>query len=161
MILVALAASPLGNIVQQRFDIASESNNARSALYEVAIDVTQDRPLTGWGAPIEIAGLWKEVGTHGLVWFVMVSYGFPGFVLLLAWMVGMLVSSAPCAPNPIALWAHVSIVVFVVQTPIYGLLPQIMIVGLASAVALRAQQLGELPPPEPPSPNRWRLSSVG
>ena len=108
----------------------------------------------------QVAAFDTAVGTHGLVWFVMVCYGFPGLALLLAWMVGMLISSAR-APNPIALWAHVAIVVFVVQTPIYGLLPQIMIVGLASAVALRAQQLGELPPPEPPSPNRGRLSSVG
>jgi hypothetical protein len=141
LVVVILAATALGSIVQQRFEIASESNNARTALYEVAFDAAQDRPLFGWGAPIEVAGLWKEVGTHGLLWFVMVCYGFPGLVFLLLWIAGMLVSSAR-APNATALWAHAAIVVFLVQIPIYGLLPQIMVVGIAIAIVQRAQRFG-------------------
>jgi O-antigen ligase len=133
-----LAATALGDTVQQRFEISSESNNARTALYEVAFEAAQDSPLVGWGAPIEVAGLWKEVGTHGLVWYAMVAYGFPGLVMLLAWMVTAFVASAR-APNATSLWAHVAIVVFIVQTPIYGLLPQVVIVGIAAAIAMRAR----------------------
>ena len=129
--------------MQQRFEIASESNNARSALYEVAFERRRQRPLAGSAAPIDVAACGSDVGTHGLIWFVMVAYGFPGFLLLAAWMIAHVLSSTMPAPNPIALWAHVAIVVFIVQSPIYGLLPQLTIVGLGRPrIALRAQQLG-------------------
>jgi O-antigen ligase len=137
----ALAATALGDVVKQRFEIAGESNNARSALYEVAYDITKERPLTGYGAPLEVDGLWREVGTHGLIWFVMVCYGFPGAFFLLAWAVAMLISSAR-APNQTALWAHVAIVVFAIQIPIYGLLPQLVLMGIVAAISVRAQALG-------------------
>jgi O-antigen ligase len=137
----ALAATALGDVVQQRFEIAGESNNARSALYEVAFDITKEQPVTGYGAPLEVDGLWREVGTHGLIWFVMVCYGFPGAILLVAWVLAMLVSSAR-APNQIALWSHVAIVVFAIQIPIYGLLPQLVLMGIVAAISVRAQGLG-------------------
>jgi polysaccharide biosynthesis protein PslJ len=135
----ALAATKLGDTVQQRFDIASESNNTRSELYSFAFNAAKERPLVGYGAPIKADGLWKEVGTHGLVWFVMVSYGFPALIFLLAWMLLMFIATAR-APNPTALWAHVAIVVFIVQAPIYGLLPQLVLIGIAAAIAARAQR---------------------
>jgi O-antigen ligase len=137
----ALAATALGDVVQQRFEIAGESNNARSALYEVAFDITKEQPLTGYGAPLEVDGLWREVGTHGLIWFVMVCYGFPGAIFLLAWALLMLCTSAR-APNQMALWAHVAIVVFAIQIPIYGLLPQLVLMGIVAAISVRAQALG-------------------
>jgi polysaccharide biosynthesis protein PslJ len=140
VVLGTLTATTLGDVVSERFEIASESNNARGALYDVAIKAAEERPVVGWGAPVEVDGLWREVGTHGLLWFVMVCYGFPGLILLLAWMAGMLFASAR-APNPIALWAHVAVVVFVIQVPIYGLLPQLVLIGTAAAVSYRAQRL--------------------
>jgi polysaccharide biosynthesis protein PslJ len=143
LVVGVLAATALGDTVQQRFEISSDSNNARTALYEVAYDTAQQSPLLGWGAPVDVAGLWKEVGTHGLVWFVMVAYGFPGLFFLLAWMVFLVASSAR-APNAIALWAHVAIVVFIVQTPVYGLLPQVVLVGIAAAIAMRGRDLTEV-----------------
>ena len=43
------------------------------------------------------------------------------------------------APNPIALWSHVAIVVFIIQVPIYGLQPQLALVGIAAGLGIRAQ----------------------
>jgi polysaccharide biosynthesis protein PslJ len=135
----ALAATKLGDTVQQRFVIASESNNTRSALYSFAFNAAKERPLVGYGAPIKADGLWKDVGTHGLVWFVMVAYGFPALIFLLGWMVFLFIATVR-APNQTALWAHVAIVVFIVQAPIYGLLPQLVLIGIAAAIAARAQK---------------------
>ena len=135
----ALAVTTLGNTVQQRFEIASESNATRSQLYQVAFDAMKARPLVGYGGPIN-GGLWRDVGTHGLVWFVMVAYGLPGLVLLLLWMITMFVATMP-APNPVALWSHVAIVVFIIQVPIYGLQPQLALVGIAAGLGIRAQAM--------------------
>jgi O-antigen ligase len=148
-----LAVTTLGNTVQQRFEIASESNSARSALYEVAFDAMKSRPLVGYGAPID-GGLWRDVGTHGLVWFVMVAYGLPGFILLLLWMIAVFLATLP-APNPIALWSHVAIIVFIVQVPIYGLQPQLALVGIAAGLGIRAQAAHARKPKSVPRPLEW------
>ena len=70
----------------------------------------------------------------------MVAYGLPGLVLLLLWMITMFVATIP-APNPVALWSHVAIVVFIIQVPIYGLQPQLALVGIAAGLGIRAQAM--------------------
>ena len=142
----ALAVTTLGNTVQQRFEIASESNATRSQLYQVAFDAMKARPLVGYGGPIN-GGLWRDVGTHGLVWFVMVAYGLPGLVLLLLWMITMFVATIP-ASNPVALFTR-AIVVFIIKNADLRLQPQLALVGIAAG-------LGYAQADAPASATPWR-----
>jgi hypothetical protein len=130
-----LILTPLGATVDNKFNNQGESNETRSELYEAAFAGAKDSPLVGWGAPVDI-GLFKQVGTHGLLWYMMFVHGFPALVLLLAFVVVALAATAR-APTPTALFAHVAVVVFAVQVPYYGLLPQIVVVGLAIGICVR------------------------
>ena len=64
-------------------------------------------------------------------------------------MIAVFLATMP-APNPIALWSHVAIVVFIIQVPIYGLQPQLALVGIAAGLGIRAQAArARKPKPEP------------
>ncbi len=135
LVVNALLLTPLGTTVAERFQDQEASNETRSSLYEAAFDYTKESPLVGWGAPIDV-GLYRQVGSHGLLWYVMFVHGFPAVMLLLAFTVFALAATAR-APTPTALFAHISVVIFAIQLPYYGLLPQIVVTGLAIAVCWR------------------------
>ena len=101
-----------------------------------------------------MVGSRRDVDTHGLVWFVMVADGLPGFILLLLWMIAVFLATMP-APNPIVPWSHVAIVVFIIQVPIYGLQPQLALVGIAAGLGIRAQAAWCVQELKPSSHNRW------
>ena len=139
---------PWATSVQQRFEIASESNTARSELYQVAFE-REERPTHRLGcAPIEVPGLWREVGTHGLVWFVDgLRTGSRGSPAARCGWSAMLISSTR-APNPIALWAHVAIVVFVIQSA------DLRVAAAAHARRYRGRGCGSAPSTRRASRNR-------
>ncbi len=138
LLVVVTLATPLHQSISSRFSGAEASNETRSRLYETAIEKSKDSPLLGNAAPESVAD-GPAIGTHGLLWYVMFSHGFPAVILLFALAAGLLASTFR-ARTPTAMAAHLAIVVFVIQIPIYGLLPQIVLVGAAAGIAWREQR---------------------
>jgi O-antigen ligase len=130
-----VAVTPLDSVVQARLNGADASNQTRASLYELAWEKTQQSPFVGYGEPVANPPD-PPIGTHGLVWYAMVAHGIPGFVLLAVALVALLVGSFR-ARTARALWIHSVVLICIVQAPFYGLLPQIVLVGLAAGLCWR------------------------
>lgn len=135
---VAFVATPLGTIVQDRLVSAEDSNDSRAHIYEDAWNGALDSPLAGNGAP-RPTHYYKgspPVGTHGLIWYLMFCHGFVGLALFTTWMFTELVRSGS-PPTSEAWWSHLTIFICVVQIPFYGLIPHVVLLGMAVGVAHR------------------------
>lgn len=134
---VVVVLTPLGTVVATRLAGAEASNSTRENLYGLAWERTQESPLIGHGEPVANAPD-PPIGTHGLVWYAMVAHGLPGFALLVIALVALLVGSFG-ARTRTGIWVHAAIVIGVIQTPFYGLLPQIVVLGVAAGVCWREE----------------------
>lgn len=138
---LVLTITPLGGLVSTRID-TGHSNEDRLELVLDAVDGTLERPLFGWGAPRPNDRNLPSVGTHGQAWFVMFSYGFVGA----AGYIGTLFSLAWYTrkqSTPAGMWAHVVIVIGIVQLPYYLHVPhQMFTMLMAAAIALRLKEHG-------------------
>lgn len=149
--LTGFAVTPLGGIVETRIE-TGHSNDDRFELATDAIDGARERPLFGWGGPRPNDRNLPSVGTHGQAWFVMFSYGFVGFVGYF----GSLASVAWHTRRQASvegLWAHVVIVIGLIQAPFYLHVPHQMFTMLAAAaIAIRLQQSPSITGPVLPHP---------
>ncbi|QXC59134.1 O-antigen ligase family protein [Aquihabitans sp. G128] len=135
---ILLVATPAGSLVQSRLGGSGDSNEARSELYVDSWKGAVDSPLVGNGVPRE-TNYYKNsppVGTHGLLWYLMFIHGFVGLALFLTWL-GIETFRSGLVRTPLGWWAHLSIVITVVELPYYGLLPHIIVLGLAVGIAHR------------------------
>ena len=135
VIAVLVLATPLNTLIGEKFEGAEQSNESRTSVYEAAFEYTLESPYFGYGAPLTQEDA-PPVGTHGLIWYLMFSHGFPALVTLVSWLLVVTMRSAR-APTQTALWAHVCLVIGLVQLPIYGLLPQVVLLGAAAGIAWR------------------------
>ncbi len=138
---MALVATPVGTLVQDRLNNAGteRSNASRSDLYHLAFEGAKESPLIGHGTPERATGALSTlppVGTHGMLWYLMYVHGFVGLGLFLAWL-GSEVLSTGRVRNSITWWAHLSLVIALVEVPFYGLLPQVVLFGVAAGLAHR------------------------
>ena len=127
-----LTFTPLGDRVDERLEIAGESDRTRSGNVAESIEVAGESPIVGHGAPQEGRGR-VPVGTHGLAWYLLVSHGFVGLALMVAWLLQVLVLGAGHS-SPVASAARLTVLLTVLQLPIYGLLPHLPLLGAAAAV---------------------------
>ncbi len=135
---LALALTPLGNLVAERLDAPNTST--RASLYLASVDAAQRSPALGYGAPISSEGLANSnnvsIGTHGQFWTVLVSQGYPGVALFVGFLTLMAWRTRGVADQ--ALWLHAVLVVLLVQLPFYDPLPAGLIIAfLAIALCLR------------------------
>ena len=137
--LLVFAVTPLGGVIETRIE-TGHSNNDRFELATDAISGAQERPLFGWGGPRPNDRNLPSVGTHGQAWFVIFSYGFVGAVgyfgsfAVMAWHTRKQASVE-------GLWAHVVIIIGLIQAPFYLHVPHQMFTMLAAAaLAIRLQQ---------------------
>jgi O-antigen ligase len=128
--------TPLDSFVTARLNNSEASNTTRETVYKEAYAGALEAPILGHGAPVPTESGGPPIGTHGLIWFVMFSFGFPGLILLIATLATLFVSTA-IARTPTALWAHITILVCVTQVAYYGLLPQIVLLGFAAGICWR------------------------
>lgn len=136
LVFTVVLFTPLAGVVSTRLNEAQVSNTDRESVYKQALDGTKESPLVGYGAPASTETGLPPTGTHGLFWYVMFSHGFVGLALLLVAMLTLAFATAK-ARTPTALWAHICIVICITQIPYYGLLPQIVVVGLAGGICWR------------------------
>lgn len=134
---VLLATTPLGSAVTARLSDVENSNTSRASVYRLAWEGALGSPIVGHGAPREVPGsLLPPVGTHGLAWNLMFSFGLVAAGLFLLWLVVEVVRSAP-SRAPRSLWLHLTLVVGLLQLPMYGLLPEVVLLGIVAGLARR------------------------
>ncbi len=134
-----LIATPAGGLVTDKLDKSGQSNDTRSTLYHLAFQGAVDQPLVGHGAPSYAPGLPKgtpPIGTHGLIWYLMYVNGFVGLVLFVGWL-GVEVLRSGRVRTASGWWAHLSLVIALVEVPFYGLLPQVVLFGVAAGISHR------------------------
>ncbi len=130
--------TPLDSVVTARLNNTAASNDTRENVYKEAYAGALASPLYGNGAPAsqDPAAMAPPVGTHGLIWYVMFCHGFPALAMLIVAMFTLFFATM-VARTPVALWAHISILICITQIPYYGLLPQLVVIGIAAGICWR------------------------
>ncbi|MGI9577132.1 MAG: O-antigen ligase family protein [Microthrixaceae bacterium] len=129
--------TPIGDLADTKVDTADDSNDARGLLYQKAVEGAQESPLVGNGAPRRFSPDHPPAGTHGMLWYLLFVHGFVVAGLYVGWLAIELIRSAP-SRSPGSLWFHTAILVAAFQTMIYGMLPQVVLVGITVGLARRA-----------------------
>ena len=133
-----LVFTPAGSLVVDRLDHSEKSNAARSNLYELSWQGAKASPLVGNGVPKAVPNdpTSPPVGTHGLIWYLMFIHGFPALILFLGWLTIEVFRSGRVV-EPLAWWTHLSLVIAFVEMPYYGLLPHVILIGIAAGLSHR------------------------
>ena len=142
VVAVALVATPAGTLVQERLNSSGteRSNESRADLYHLAYQGAQESPLIGNGTPQRAVDnpTLPPVGTHGLIWYLMYVHGFVGLGLFLSWF-GVEVLHSGRIRRSKTWWTHLSLIIALVEVPFYGLLPQVVLFGVAAGLAHREE----------------------
>jgi len=136
---VLLLATPAGQLVGDKLDKSERSNDSRSTLYVEAFHGAVDSPLIGNGGPVRPPDAppgMPPIGTHGMLWYLMFVHGFVGMALFLAWLGGEVLRSGRVRTAD-GWWTHLALVIGLVQVPFYGLLPQVVLFGIAAGLSHR------------------------
>jgi len=156
---VAIAISPLGNLIQQRVSSSHNSNDTRSTLYGQTFSGVNSSPLFGFGSPRAPTNLSYNqdirVGTQGQIYLILYSHGYPGLLFYLGWFAYTLLATLRRRAMDELLWASVIIISFA-EMMVYDFLPVAMyIVMIACALLWRQSALeteAALAPPLQPAP---------
>ncbi len=129
--------SPLSTVIVDRLT-SPPNTTGRENLYTAAIAAALESPLLGYGAPQPSANnpSGPSVGTHGQLWTLMVSHGFPGLALFIGFFAFVLARSRKTSLA--GLWPHAVVVVGLVQMPFYNMVPmQLHLIMIAVALISR------------------------
>lgn len=137
--LVAVVAivlvSPLGTLVGDRFSGSEASNETRASVSSSAVAESMKSPLIGHGAPQSVED-GPPLGTHGLIWYLMYVHGFVGLALFMAWYLGNVKRGLAVSSN-IGLWSTSVFIFGFLLMPIYGMMPMLVVFGVAGAIVWR------------------------
>lgn len=128
---------------------SADSNETRSGLYVETLTEVARSPLIGYGStrPSTVNPDGPPLGTHGQLWAVMFANGYLGAGLYVGFFAAALWRAR--SAEPAQHWAKVSLLIGLLQLPIYGHLPhQLFIMVGAAAVAMWPSTTGD-PVPEP------------
>jgi O-antigen ligase len=136
-LLVAFFLTPLGGLISDRL-AHPHSNQGREALYHEAIDRTEESPLVGYGGPIpsQDSSASPPVGTHSELFFLSISYGIPSVVFFAGWFGLTFLRSSRLGSLP-HFWAHVAILIFLMEAPYYLLEMHIPVAMIIAALLWR------------------------
>jgi len=143
-----LVVSPLGNLAQGRFQHKT-GDTGRLQRDQEAQQRLMQSPLTGFGAPLPSSDPTQSaVGTESMIFLLVFSHGIPGLALWLIWFFYTLFRSARWR-SPWAFWAHVTILIALIQAPYYDLTERLPFMLVAAAIAYREMMRAPEPVPEP------------
>jgi O-antigen ligase len=143
---ILLFATPLGQIISLRLS-HGYGDAERAYLYRSSLELVKESPLVGYGAPVDVGDANISAGTHGQLWTVLVSQGFPGLLFFTAFLVWALWKAS--RPLPLGhpgdrharFWCEIAIFTAIVQMPYYDLLPWgLPIAMIAAGVAWRESE---------------------
>ena len=132
---ILLAASGVMELIVARQD-AVDTTEGRGDLYVETFERTILSPLFGYGGPRQSFTSEISVGTQGMIWDVMFSFGFVGLALFLGFLLGA-VGRSWAAPNLSALWLHSSLIAALVLSVFYGLDRHLTTIGIVATLLLR------------------------
>lgn len=136
--LLLVTLTPIKGLVEDRSE-NQHSNAGRTFLYEETIKLTATSPIIGYGGPRPYGGdkLIPNLGTQGHLWLVMLSQGFVGLGLFLAFLFKMIWATRDGSVT--TFWCHVLLVIAVVQLVVYDMFPvPIHLIFIAAALGLRS-----------------------
>lgn len=137
-LVVSVVATPLNGIVMSRLD-NGHSDGDRTELILDALEGAVERPVFGWGAPRPNDRNLPSVGTHGQIWFVLFSHGFIGGIGYIGALLSLTWRTRR-QPTVTGMWAHVVLIVGLIQLPYYLHVPhQLFTMLTAAALAIRLQ----------------------
>ncbi len=136
-----LVFTPLKNVLITRVD-KNYSDKGRIGRNLVALELAQQSPLLGYGAPqaAEDNPANAAVGTHGQLWLVMISNGIPALLMYMGWLMYLAARSGGRlrTARDIRFWPHLTILMAIFMSPYYELLPlQIHTIMVAAAIIAR------------------------
>jgi hypothetical protein len=153
-------ASGATTVIQDRLTVADDSNETRGNVYVLAYEGSLQSPFIGHGAPRKIPNsTLPPIGTHGLIWYLMYVHGWPALIFFMIWL-GIEVVKSARIRGPDDWWPHLCLIIAGIQVIFYGLLPQIIYIGIAAGLARRNQQRGRLRPAVPPVPSSRALEAA-
>jgi polysaccharide biosynthesis protein PslJ len=114
--------TPLHSIIDARLAHPHSNKGRAEQSLEAARRATQS-PWIGYGAPLpsEDSSIGHNIGTHGQIWLVMFSHGFPALLLYLGWFGLVFLQVRRCRTQE-ELWMHVILLIGILMMPVYGLL---------------------------------------
>jgi polysaccharide biosynthesis protein PslJ len=138
-----IITTPLGSIVSGRLQSKTNSNETRASLYREAVTQVRASPLIGYGSPRpSVKGNAYQnahTGTQGQFFLVLFSNGIPGLLFYMSWFF-LILFRASARERAASFSAHVSILISLVESAVYDLMPTAFcIVTIAAAVAVRAR----------------------
>ena len=116
---IGLAASGLLDAIATRQE-AADTTQGRSELYVETFERTLTSPILGFGSSRPSFTSEINVGTQGMIWEVMFSFGLVGLALFAGFMIGAVVRTWR-APTVTILWLHASLVTACLLSVFYGL----------------------------------------
>ncbi len=154
-IIVALAASPLANVVSSRLD-HPHSNLGRAFLYTTAAKGALDSPLLGWGGPRQAEGSahgiaaaksakcqtcgTAAVGTQGTFWTLLFSNGFVATALYVGFFLGALRRSAR-ETDLLAAAVTLTLILLLFEQFVYDEFPMSLVIAMAAIGLLTRRSL--------------------
>jgi len=154
LILAVVAFSPLGDLATGRFQHKT-GDTGRIQRDQEAQQRLFDSPLLGFGAPLPSSDpTQSSVGTESEIFLLVFSHGIPGLGLWMLWFFYTLFRSARWR-SPWAFWAHVTLLIALIQVPYYEITERLPIMLVAAAIAYRVMMRGPETDTEPePVPTR-------
>lgn len=141
--LVAVTSTGVLDTALERLETRSaDSNETRASIYVETLTAAAESPMIGYGGPrrnpANPSG--PPLGTHGQLWAVLYAHGFVAAGLYVLFFIGALFRYRPT--DPIGHWTKVSLVIGLLQLPIYGHLPQqlFIMMGLVGLLTLGSTQ---------------------
>ena len=162
-ILAAIVSlSPLGDLATGRFQHKTGDAGRIQRDQEAQQRLLQS-PLLGFAAPLPSSDpTQSSVGTESEIFLLVFSHGIPGLGLWMLWFFYTLFRSARWR-SPWAFWAHVSLLIALIQVPYYEITERLPIMLVAAAIAYRVMMRGpetesepEATPKRPTRPARRR-----
>ena len=145
---VALNTGVLDTAISQLDTRAADSNETRANIYLETIEQSAESPMIGFGTPrtnpSDPTG--PPLGTHGQIWAIMFAHGYLALALYVLFFLYGFIRGA--GQGVIAHWAKVSLLIGLLQLPIYGHLPTQLFI-MVGAVAMAAWPADALGPARP------------
>lgn len=162
LLALILVMTPLGGSIQSRLSSDTHnSNQGRTNLSTLAVkSAATGSPVLGFGTTRQMQGSFQSIatgstpscpkcslaalGTQGVVWFLIFSCGFAGFLLYSAfYILGLLRSLRRSLQDQISVVSASVLIVFFMTAPVYGLRNTTEVAAM-SAVALASRTIPKL-----------------
>ena len=145
-LLLASATGVADTAITQLETRSADSNETRANIYLETIEFSAGSPLIGYGTPRTNPSNpdGPPLGTHGQVWAVMLAHGYLALALYIGFFGHGFLRGRGL--DTIGHWAKVSLLIGLLQMPIYGHLPTQIFV-MVGAMTMAAWPRDALGPP--------------